>query len=66
MHTKPIAESDGTFTKDAHYPESSCPKCKVVGSVYGHTWESSCGGYTDYKLLCNACGHMWWIEGSDS
>lgn len=64
MNTKPMAESDGKMTTEEP-SEGPCPKCRQKQVVY-QTWESSCGGYTDYKMRCKACGHMWWVEGSDA
>ena len=60
---KEVAETDGTFAK----PKSSdrpCPKCGEQKVTY-ETWESSCGGYDDYKFTCE-CGHFWWVDGGDS
>ena len=66
MHTKPLAESDGQFSP----PEKDlifCPRCKKH-SVQVREWDSSCGGYTDYKHECtNAdCQHHWWVDGGDA
>lgn len=63
-HTPNMADSDGTFTKPAAvvYP---CRKCKSA-DVDEQEWDSSCGGWTDYKYTCRACGHQWWEEGIDS
>lgn len=64
MHTQPMSESDGTFqpAQDSGMP---CRKCKS-GPVEVKAWESSCGGYEDYKYTCAACGHVWWVDGIDS
>lgn len=67
MHDKPMAESDGTFLRDdASCPGVACRKCGETGGVKFKPWESSCGGYEDYKYTCTKCGHYWWIEGSDA
>lgn len=65
MHTKPMKESDGTFTKPREATRS-CPKCG--GKVTYKVWDSSCGGYTDVKYTCQnpECKHYWWVEGPDS
>lgn len=62
-HTKPMADSEGTFS-DEHQSERPCRECS--GLVTYHTWDSSCGAYTDYRYTCTECGHGWWVEGSDS
>lgn len=66
MHTKPMAESQGVFEGDWKPSECPCPKCKVLGQNFYIIWESSCGGFEDYKHHCRACGHIWWIDGIDS
>lgn len=66
MHTKPMADSAGTFGS----PEKEKYKCRKCGeqSVECRIWESSCGGYEDYKYECKNqdCKYYWWIEGIDS
>lgn len=64
MHTKPMSETEGTFSPPK-VASCSCPKCKG-GPVQYEVWESSCGGYEDYKYTCQSCGHTWWVEGIDS
>ncbi len=66
MHTKPMSESEGEFQDVERFPEMACRKCGKVGGVTCKPWESSCGGYTDYKYTCVNCGHVWWIDGIDS
>lgn len=64
MHTGPMPESAGTFSA----PEAKlyeCSKCHEVAATC-QEWESSCGGYEDYKYKCTKCGHVRWVEGSDS
>ncbi len=64
MHTKPMAESEGRL----HLPgavKHLCSKCGKL-EVTCQTWESSCGGYEDYKYTCGACGHVRWVDGIDS
>lgn len=64
MHTKPMSESEGTFTKTI----PSLVPCRHCGraEVRIETWESHCGGYEDDKYTCAACGFSWWVEGIDS
>lgn len=64
MHMQPMPESAGTF-QDRTESTSTCPRCGKVDGYY-QTWESSCGGYEDYKHTCHACGHTWWVDGIDS
>jgi RecJ-like exonuclease len=65
MHTKPMAESEGKFDPQQPEPNVTCRKCGVKGQVTCRTWNSSCGGYEDYKYTC-ACGYVWWADGIDS
>jgi len=44
----------------------ACYKCGTVGQVEYRIWESSCGGYDDYKFRCNHCQETWWVEGPDA
>lgn len=60
---KSMAESEGVFTK-SDVARRPCPKC--AGEVRVQLWESSCGGYEDEKYTCTKCGHVWWVDGSDS
>lgn len=64
-HTRPMPESAGEF--DEWQPEEgyACRKCGG-GNVKSREWESSCGGYVDYKFRCDDCGHTWWAEGADA
>lgn len=64
MHTKPMADSEGTFG-DCEEVNATCPKCNG-GPVHVRVWESSCGGYEDHQYECRGCGHYWWVEGPDS
>lgn len=59
-----MADSDGTFAAPVK-AAINCHKCKKP-EVTEHEWDSSCGGWTDYKYTCGACGHFWWEEGIDS
>lgn len=64
MHTNPMPDSAGTFDEWRTVKNFHCRKCKGhSGSV--RLWESSCGGYDDYKYRCDDCGHTWWVEGDD-
>jgi DNA-directed RNA polymerase subunit M/transcription elongation factor TFIIS len=62
MHTGPVP---GTFTEEPKPSDAACRKCGKQ-AVTRTTWDSSCGGYTDYRYDCTACGHRWWIEGADA
>ena len=64
MHTKPMEDNEGTFS-EPNSCKSKCPKCGK-DEVEFKVWESSCGGYEDYKYRCNSCGHRWWVEGADA
>jgi predicted SprT family Zn-dependent metalloprotease len=64
MHTKEMSEFDGDFSPPSE-EKYTCYKCKQK-AVTCQKWESSCGGYEDYKYECKACGHSWWVEGPDS
>jgi hypothetical protein len=64
MHTQPMPESAGTFTKTTYSDKPHNATCD--GRVRIEQWESSCGGYEDDKLTCEKCGHVWWVEGPDS
>ena len=66
MHSKPMAESEGTFDGDWKRTDRCCPHCGVAGQVYYRVWESACGGYEDEKYQCRACGRTWWVEGADA
>ena len=64
MHTQPMSESAGTL--NASKPaQCGCRKCGKKEVTY-QVWESSCGGYEDFKYTCGACGHVWWVDGIDS
>lgn len=66
MHTEPMPESAGTLTptNDGHHHCYGCGK----STAKCESWNSSCGGYTDYKYTCTdpACGKVRWEEGSDA
>lgn len=62
MHAKPISESDG----DWEPCDMKCPGCGEAGHVFCRIWESSCGGYEDFRYECRKCGNSWWIEGPDA
>lgn len=65
-HAGPMKDSDGTFGKP-EVDRSLCPKCGEV-SMRCEPWESSCGGYVDYRYTCESqtCGHVRWVDGIDS
>lgn len=64
MHTQPMADSDGTFNKKIPC-HGKCKKCGDNNLSY-QVWESSCGGYEDFKYTCDSCGYYWWVDGIDS
>ncbi len=64
-HTGPMPESAGEFT-DTHQSLRSCRKCQKVTHHRCETWDSSCGGYTDYKYTCLECSAVHWVDGCDS
>lgn len=69
MHSKPMADSEGTFDgwkpTAAENPDYSCRKCSSR-DVYYRTWDSSDGAYTDYQYHCRGCDRKWWVEGADA
>lgn len=68
MHTGPVNDAtDGKFSewKKAE-SDAPCRHCGKKGDVRYVVWESSCGGYEDYKYGCMSCGKTWWVEGPDA
>ena len=66
MHTQPMANSDGRFSAPTEV-DARCRKRECLGiRATEETWDSHCGGYTDWRYTCTACGHVWWVEGPDS
>lgn len=63
-HTRQLAEHEGDLG-EANRSDHACPKCRAMAVTY-RVWESSCGGYEDYKYTCGSCGHGWWVDGIDS
>ncbi len=66
MHTAPMSELDGQFT-EALPTERECDKCGAPMTV--QEWDSSCGGFTDYKYTCTnrpQCQRIYWVDGGDS
>lgn len=59
-----MADSDGIFSEEKGKHE--CRKCKKKTATC-KSWDSSCGGYADYKYTCQdpECGHHWWVDGPD-
>ena len=64
MNLQQLSDSDGKFS-DMTPCEAKCQNCGEQKVSY-RMWESSCGGYEDYKFTCRACGHSWWVEGTDA
>lgn len=62
---KPMKESDGEFTS-AGTATRYCLNCKEKTLHTELTWESSCGGYEDYKYECSHCHTVHWVDGIDS
>ena len=66
MHTKPMAESKGTFQGGWKSVRNGY-KCSCGSSnIKKKEWESSCGGYEDTKYECSDCNKVWWVDGPDS
>lgn len=70
MHTKPMAESEGTFGDEwkptkAENPDFKCRKCGS-DDIWYRVWDSSCGGYEDTKYECRGCKRTWWVESADA
>ena len=55
---------DGTYQVERP-DDDPCRKCGAKSVVY-RVWESSCGGFEDYRYDCKACGASWWVDGIDS
>ena len=65
MHTGPIPESAGTLTGEQPAKLHQCRNCLEPAATM-ERWDSSCGGYTDYKFTCARCGFVRWEEGADA
>lgn len=66
-HMNPMPDSAGDFS-DIKKAERPCPSCLQDTLTY-RVWESSCGGYEDYKYTCTSCTsckYSYWIDGIDS
>ena len=63
MHTRAMSDDEGDFA-----PAQTAAACRDCGSaeVTCWSWDSSCGGYTDYHYECRACGFEWWVDGADA
>ncbi len=58
--------TSGDFT-DKVPVTRNCRKCgDVPREQLCETWDSSCGGYTDYRYKCLTCGGYEWVDGCDS
>jgi DNA-directed RNA polymerase subunit M/transcription elongation factor TFIIS len=70
MHTREMAESEGTFRSDWKPTRAENPrfKCRKCGSddVWYRVWDSDDGGFEDVEYECRGCGRKWWFEGSDA
>lgn len=65
MHTKPMPERSGRLSAERISPQRCRGKCDKTTDHRCWTWESSCGGYEDYKFECIDCGHVFWVDGDD-
>lgn len=59
-----MAEHQGSFGR-AVASDTECRFCKAT-TVTEKKWESSCGGWVDWKYTCGTCQKTWWVEGIDS
>lgn len=66
MRSEPMGETDGTFKDGWEKAKGPCPNCGVEGQHFVKEWESSCGGYVDFKFRCGACNKIHWVDGIDS
>lgn len=66
MHTGPMPDSAGEFTKEAGTSQRYCDKCEQKTPHTCESWDSSCGGYTDYRYTCTLCKKVHWVDGIDS
>lgn len=66
MHDKTYDDSKGTLS-EPEPKKYTCIRCRQ-NTATCQEWESSCGGYEDYKYTCHNpdCGHVWWIDGPDA
>jgi hypothetical protein len=48
--------------------ETDCPSCGMSHVLEVNEWDSSCGGYTDHKVVCTnpECDFKRWYEGPDA
>lgn len=60
-----MSETAGDLSDGKIAEGVTCRKCRG-GPVREQAWESTCGGYEDYKYTCQACGFVWWVDGIDS
>lgn len=65
MHTGSLPESSGSFSAE-RLCSRPCRTCDQVTEHKCETWNSSCGGFTDYKFTCLICRAVHWIDGIDS
>ena len=63
-HTRQMTEDEGDFQNPWVGSDYKCTECG--GKTQERAWDSSCGGYTDYKYRCKECGHTHWVDGPDS
>lgn len=62
-HTRQMAEYEGVLG-ESKPTEYLCPACKTPMTV--QEWESSDGGWVDFKYTCPGCRKVVWVDGIDS
>ena len=65
MCTQIMSDSNGEFKEWESCVITKCRKCGSKNVKY-REWDSSCGGYTDYKYSCQDCSYSWWVDGLDA
>ena len=61
-------EATGFEKSTNKYPTERwyCKHCMIETEHTVEQFDSSCGGYEDYKYTCITCKHGFWIDGPDS
>ena len=65
MHTE-SGQVSGDFSGKKLTSLRYCTHCEDEKLFDVRVWESSCGGFEDYKYTCPTCKHGFWIDGPDS
>lgn len=63
-HMKQMSEFEGVFNEQQTV-QRKCRKCSSNTAIL-EVWESSCGGYENYKYTCQECKSITWIDVIDS